>query len=238
MSTKRQVAVLGLGRFGQAVARELTRQGHDVLAIDTNEKIVQDVADDVTHAVLADITDRDALQELGVGDSDTAIVAVSTNLEASILTTVLLKQLGVRRIIAKAATQLHGSILQQVGATRVVYPEYETGVRVAHSFAAPGVRDYLDVAPGYGFARVPVGAALAGRSLADLDLRGTCGVTPVALHRKGTVTLNPHSSEQIQVGDELIVAGLDEDLERLPGAVPDGRPLAALEDPRAVSGPP
>src|ERR671911_653196 len=104
---KQQVAVLGLGRFGQAVARELTTHGHDVLA------------------------------------------------------TVLVKQLGVKRIIAKAANALHGSILEQVGASRVVYPERETGLRVAHSFAAPGVRDYLDVAPGYGFARVPVSDALA-----------------------------------------------------------------------------
>ncbi len=218
---RRQVAVFGLGRFGQAVARELTRLGHDVLAVDASEKAVQAVAEDVTHAVQADVTDLNALRELGVADFDTAIVGVSSDIEASILATVLLRQLGVRRIVAKAASELHGSILQQVGATRVVYPERETGVRLAHSFAAPGVRDYLDAAPGYGFARVPADG-FAGKSLADLDL-SKHGVSVIALYRSGRVTLNPLSSEVLQAGDELIVAGLDEDLEQLPGtAAPSG----------------
>ena len=217
MTTKRQVAVLGLGRFGQAVARELTRLGHEVLALDSSEKIVQSLSDEVTHAAQADFTDEDTLRELGVGDFETAIVGVSSNIEASILTTVLLRQLGVKRIVAKAANELHGSILRQVGASRVVYPEREIGLRLAHSFAAPGVLDYLDVTPGYGIARVPVADALAGKSLEQLNLRKTCGVTIVALHRRGVVTLNPHPSEVLRLGDELIVAGLDEDLERLPG---------------------
>ncbi len=214
--TKRQVAVLGLGRFGEAVARELTRLGHDVLAIDASDKAVQAVSESVTHAVQADITDANALRELGVGDFHTVIVAVSSNIEASILATVLLRQLGAGRIIAKAANQLHGSILEQVGAHRVVYPEHETGIRVAHSFAAPGVRDYLNAAPGYGLARVAMPDAVAGKNLGELNLRKT-GATVIALFRRGTVTLNPLPSEVLQAGDELIVAGLDEDLERLPG---------------------
>jgi trk system potassium uptake protein len=222
VSTKQQVAILGLGRFGQAVARELTRIGHDVLAIDHNEKLVQDLSDEVTHAVQADITDAESLKELGVGDFDTAIISASGSIEVSILATVILKRLGVKRIIAKAANELHGSILEQVGAHRVVYPERETGVRVAHSFGAPGVRDYLDVSPGYGFARVPVPDVYAGKTLGDLSLRQTCGVTVMALHRRGVVTLNPHPSERLQAGDDLIVAGLDEDLTRLPDTVAPG----------------
>jgi trk system potassium uptake protein TrkA len=216
MVGRRQVAVLGLGRFGQTVARELTRLGHDVLALDSNERIVQAVSDDVTHAVQMDFTDEDALSELGLGKFDTAIVAVSTNLEASILTSVLLQRLGVRRIVAKAANQLHGSILEQLGVSRVVYPEHEMGLRVAHSFAAPGVLDYFDVAPGYGFARLPVTGPIAGKPLGALDLHTTYRVTPLTLLRRGTVTLNPNASEVLREGDELIVAGLDEDLERLP----------------------
>jgi trk system potassium uptake protein TrkA len=213
-----------MGRFGQTVARELTRLGHDVLALDSNERIIQAIADDVTHAVQADITDEDALTELGLGKFDTAIVAVSTNIEASVLTTVLLLRLGVRRIVAKAANELHGSILEQLGVSRVVYPELETGLRVAHSFAALGVLDYLDVAPGYGFARVPVTEPLEGKSLEELDLQSTYGVTPLALHRGGTVTLNPSASEVLRGSDELIVAGLDEDLERLPARVTSPHP--------------
>lgn len=231
MTTKRQVAVLGLGRFGMAVARELTRLGHEVLAVDFNPRVVQDAADEVTHAVQADITDGEALEQLGLRDFDAAIVGVSSSLEASILATVLLRRLGVKRILAKAANDLHGSILEQVGASRVIYPERETGIRVAHSFAAPGVRDYLDVAPGYGFARVSIGDAYAGKSLREIDLRRTLHLTPIALVRGGVVTLNPHESEVLRRGDDLIVAGLDEDLELLPGS--SSEPAG----PRAVSAP-
>src|SRR5215831_18856492 len=118
MAERRQIAVLGLGRFGQSLARELTRIGHDVLAIDADERQVQAVADDVTHAAQINFTDEDALRELGLGKFDTAIVAVSSDIEASILATVLLQRLGVRRILAKAASELHGSILERLGVSR------------------------------------------------------------------------------------------------------------------------
>jgi trk system potassium uptake protein TrkA len=216
---RRQVAVLGLGRFGQAVARELTRLGHEVLAVDSDEKIVQAIADDVTQAIQADFTDEDTLADLGLGAYHTAIVAVSTNLESSILTTVLLQKLGVRHIVAKAGSELHGSILQRLGVSRVVHPEHDTGLRVAHSFAAPGVLDYLDVAPGYGLARVSVPESIAGQSLGTLDLQNTYAVTALVLHRGSGITLNPSASEVLGAGDEIILAGLDEDLERLPGGL-------------------
>jgi trk system potassium uptake protein TrkA len=219
MVARRQIAVLGLGRFGQTVARELTRIGHDVLAIDSNERIVQDIAADVMHAVEADMTDEDTLRELGVAKFDVAIVAISSSLETSILATVLLKRLGVQRIMAKAATELHGSILKQLGVSRVVHPDREMGLQVAHTFAAPGVLDYFDVAPGYGFARVGVAELLAGKQLGTLDVGGTYGVATVALRRGNSVTLNPGPSEVLRATDELIVAGLDEDLERLPATV-------------------
>src|SRR5687767_13975391 len=118
-----QFAVLGLGRFGVEVAQELTRLGHEVLAVDRNERTVREVADAVTHPVQADITDREALRELGIGGFDAVIVAVASNLEGSILATVTLKQLEVRRIVARAQTEIHGAILEKVGADRVVYPE-------------------------------------------------------------------------------------------------------------------
>jgi trk system potassium uptake protein len=218
MAIKRSVAVLGLGRFGQAVALELTRLRHDVLAADADEKKVAEVADQVTHAVQADLTDGDVLAELGLGDFDTVIVAMSSSLEASIIAVTHVRQLGCRRIVAKAASELHGSILRQVGATRVVYPERETGQRLARSFAAPGVLDYLDVAPGYGIARVRVDVGLDGRRIADLDLADRGALTVIGLHRGGRVTLNPPEDEVLRAGDDLILAGLDEDLEHLPGA--------------------
>jgi trk system potassium uptake protein TrkA len=208
-----------LGRFGEAVARELTRLGHDVLAVDSNPRIVQTIADDVTRAVQTDFTDEDALNELGLGTYDTAIVAVATNLESSILTTVLLQRLGVRRIVAKAGSELHGLIRQRLGVSRVAYPERETGLRVAHSLAPVGVLEYSDVAPGYGCARLSLPDALAGKTLGALDLQHAYKLVAVALHRGGTATLDPSPSEILRAGDELIVAGLDEDLERLPASV-------------------
>ena len=233
MVTKRQVAVLGLGRFGSAVARELTRLGHEVLAIDSDGRAVQEQMDHVTHAVQADVTDEEALRELGVGEFDTVIVGVSSNLEASILATVVVQRLGVRRILAKSRNALHGSILERVGASRAIYPEHETGTRLAHSFAAPGVRDYLDVAPGYGFARVTAPEAWVNHTINELELRRTCGLTLMALRRGATVTLNPHHSDVLQAGDELIMAGLDEDLERLPtSGVPSPEPAHAGAAPR------
>jgi trk system potassium uptake protein TrkA len=218
MATRRQIAVLGLGRFGQAVALELTRLGHDVLAVDRDERVVQSIADDVTHAVQADITDPEALEALGLADFDTAVVAASETLEASIMATVLLRRIGVRRIVAKAAHDLHGSILEQVGAMRVVYPERETGFRVAHSFRAPGVQDYLDAAPGYGVARIAPAPSWLGKTLGEIDLVGSCRLTALAVTRAGSVVLNPSPDELLRAGDSLIVAGLDEDLERLPDA--------------------
>jgi trk system potassium uptake protein len=216
MPTRRQIAVLGLGRFGQAVALELTRLGHDVLAVDRDERVVQSIADGVTHAVQADITDPDALDALGLADFDTAIVAVSESIEASIMATVLLQRIGVRRVIAKAAHDLHGSILEQVGAMRVVYPERETGFRVAHSFGASGVQDYLDAAPGYGIARIAIAPSWIGKTIGEVDLTGSCRLTVLAVTRAGSVILNPTGDEVLRAGDSLIVAGLDEDLERLP----------------------
>ena len=214
---KRQVAVLGIGMCGLAVARELMRLGHDVLAVDSSERAVRDVADEVTHAVQADITDADALKELGLDHFDAVIVGTAEDLKASILATMLLKQLGAKWVVAKAADELHGSILEQIGAHRVVYPERETGIRVAHTFAAFGVREYLDVAPGYGVACAPVTEALAGKTLGELDLPRTYGLTVIALCRAGAVTLHPEPSEVLRLGDDLTVAGRDEALERLPG---------------------
>ena len=221
-----QVGVLGLGRFGHAVARELTRIGHEVLGVDADERAVEAAMADVTQAAQADVTDERALRELGLGAFDTVIVAVAGNLEASILSTVLCKRLGVRRIIARADNALHGTILKQVGATRVVYPQQDTGMRLARSFAAPAVQDYLDVAPGYGIARVGVVAGQAGKRLAEAEPRldsPDTSLTLIALVRGNVVLLNPDPAEVVRAEDAFIVAGRDDDLERLPDHSLGGR---------------
>src|SRR5688500_10505396 len=139
---KRSVLVVGLGRFGTGAVRELMRLGHEVLAIDQDEARVNDVAPEVTHAVQLDANDVDALRAVGAADFEHAIVAISGQAEPSIFATMALKQIGVRNVVAKAGSVLHGAILERVGADRVVYPEREMGQRAAHLFAYPNVVDY------------------------------------------------------------------------------------------------
>jgi trk system potassium uptake protein len=214
---REQVVVIGLGRFGSAVALELERLGHEVLAIDRDEQRVNDIAPDVTHALELDAADEDALRGAGAGDFGTAIVAISGDAEPSIFATMVLKRLGVHNVIAKAGSLLHGEILARVGADRVVFPERETGLRLAHSFNVPNVLDYLDVAPSFGIERIRPPKSFVGRTLGDLDLKGRLGLTPVAVRRGQRVVVNPTRDERIGEGDELILIGRDDKLDQLRG---------------------
>jgi trk system potassium uptake protein TrkA len=209
------ILVIGLGRFGTAAAIELEQLGHEVLAVDRSEAAVNDIAPSVTHAVQLDASDEAALRSVGAGEFEYAIVAISGATEASIFATMALKNLGVRHVIAKAATTLHGAILERVGADRVVYPEREMGTRAAHSLAIPDVIDYLDVAPRFGIVKVRPPASFVGRTLKDLDMPGRLQVSPIALRRGSEVTFNPHRDMIIAKGDELILMGSDERLERI-----------------------
>jgi trk system potassium uptake protein len=212
---KHSVLVIGLGRFGTAAARELMRLGHEVLAIDASEARVNDMAPEVTHAMQLDAADDDALRAVGAHEFDHAIVAISSSTEASIFATMALKNLGVSNVIAKAATALHGAILERVGADRVVYPERDTGKRTAHMFSVPNVIDYLDVAPRFGIVKIHPPESFIGQSIRDLDLTNRLRLTPIALRRGDDVTINPHRDDRVQAGDELILIGLDDRLEAL-----------------------
>jgi trk system potassium uptake protein len=220
---KTSVLVIGLGRFGVSAARELMALGHEVLAVDRNEAIVNEIAPDVTHAVQLDAADEQALRAIGAGDFEHAIVAISSGVEASMFATMALKQLGVGNVIAKAGSHLHGEILQRVGADRVVFAEREMGQRVAHSFALPDVVDYLDVAPRFGIVKVQPPEAWVGRQLHDVGSE----LTPIALRRGDEVMVNPSRDERIRAGDVVILIGRDDLLERLrvtgAGESPAGR---------------
>ena len=162
---KTSVLVIGLGRFGAAAARELIALGHEVLAVDRDEAIVNEIAPEVTHAVQLDAADEAALRAIGAAEFEHAIVAISGDTEASIFATMALKKLGVANVLAKAGSELHGAILERVGADRVVFAEREMGQRVAHSFAVRDVVDYLDVAPRFGIVKVRPPASWVGRTL-------------------------------------------------------------------------
>jgi trk system potassium uptake protein TrkA len=212
---KHSVLVIGLGRFGTAAALELMALGHEVLAIDSSEARVNDIAPEITHAMQLDASDEDALRAVGAAEFQHAIVAISSNTEASIFATMALKNLGVANVIAKAATPLHGSILERVGASRVIYPEREMGTRVSHTFSIRSVIDYIDVAPGFGITKIHPPKAFVGKTLRELDLANRFGLTPIALRRGNNVTVNPHRDDRVEAGDELILIGQDARLEEL-----------------------
>lgn len=209
---KQQVIVVGLGRFGGAVARELHVLGHEVLAVDADESVINDIAPEVTHALQLDAADEDALRAAGAADFQTAVVAMSGRVEASIFATMALKRLGVPNVIAKAGGRLHGAILERIGADRVVYPEREAGIDVAHTFQISNVVDYIDLAPRFGIAKLRVPSTFVGRTLRELDLAARHKVTPIALRRGNEVTVNPHRDEQLRDGDELVLIGNDDQL--------------------------
>lgn len=212
---KHSVMVIGLGRFGIAAARELMALGHEVLAIDSSEARVNDIAPEVTHAMELDASDEAALRAVGAADFQHAIVAISTNTEASIFATMALKNLGVANVIAKASAPLHGAILERVGADRVVYPEREMGTRVSHTFHIPNVIDYIDVAPGFGIVKIRPPRSFVGKTLRELDLANRFRLTPIALRRGKDVTVNPHRDDRVEANDELILIGQDAKLEEL-----------------------
>lgn len=214
---RQQVVVIGLGRFGSAVARELERLGHEVLAIDRSEQRVNEISTDVTHALQLDAADEEALRSAGTAEFQTAVVAISTDAEPSIFATMVLKRLGVPNVIAKAGSLLHGEILARVGADRVVFPERETGLRLAHSFNVPNVIDYLDVAPNFGIEKIRPPKSFVGKSLGELDLKQRLGLTPIVLRRGQQVFVNPAREERVADGDELILIGRDEKLDQLRG---------------------
>ncbi len=215
---KNQVAVIGLGRFGSSVARSLYNLGHDVLAMDVNEDRVQSMMGQVTFPVTGDAANETVLRELGITDYDAAVVAVGTDLVASVMTTVLLKTMGVPYILARAHDELHGNVLERIGADKVVHAESEMGVRVAHSMFNPNVQEYLELASNFGFSRLRVPRDLTGKTIEEAGFsspRDKYGLAVVAIKRGRDITLNPNIDDRLQEGDMLILAGHDELLDRL-----------------------
>jgi len=201
-----QTLVIGLGRFGRTLAGTLTRLGHEVLGVDASPKVVQACAVDMTHVVQADATDVEALRQIGAADFGRAAVAIGTDIEASILATYALVDLGVPRIWAKAVTAEHGAILERVGAHRVVFPEIEMGERVAHTMVGRTV-DYIELDDDFVLVETTAPRDLAGRSLADAGVRARHGVTVVAVKAPGGAFRYATPETVIGEDDLMVVAG-------------------------------
>ncbi|GAA0805596.1 potassium channel family protein [Spirilliplanes yamanashiensis] len=211
--TEDNVVVIGLGRFGGAVAKSLLDLGHEVLGIDENQEIVQDWGDRLTHVAAADSTDEDALRQLGVPDFTRAVVGIGSNIEASVLTVVALTELGVGDITAKASSSKHGKILRSIGVHHVVYPEQAMGERVAHLITGK-MLDFIEFDDGFAIAKVRAPRDAAGRSLADVGLRTHYGVTVVGVKRPGADFEYARPETVVPRGCTLIVAGPTASVER------------------------
>ncbi len=212
---KRQYAIIGLGRFGTSVASTLFRAGYEVLAIDADEERVQKFSDEVTHVVQADTTDEAALKSLGIRNFDTVVVAIGEDVQANILTTLLLKEIGVQYIVAKARNELHGKMLTKIGADKVIYPERDMGVRVAHNLVSTNVLDYIELSPNLSLVEVAAPRTIRGLSLAEANLRALYGVNVVAMKRGEQIIVPPQPDEKIGDHDILIVVGSTAGVQKL-----------------------
>jgi trk system potassium uptake protein TrkA len=218
---RRAFAVIGLGRFGSHTATTLAQLGQDVIGIDKNEDNVRRLGEVLQHVVELDATDERALRAAGLKDVDVAIISIGENVEASILIVTTVKELGIDTIIAKATTPLHGRILEKLGVTRVIFPEREMGIRLAHSLVVPNVLDYIELSRDTSIIEIPAPAAFVGKTLRELQLRPRYGLTLIAIKRQsqtgdGQITdIAPTADDQIRAGDVLSLLGNNERLAQL-----------------------
>ena len=205
--------VIGLGRFGSTLARQLCKLGAEVLAMDVHNDLVQQVADDVTHAVVGDAQDKDVLRALGVRDFDCAIVAIGTDLAASVLTVMNLQELEVPYIICKAHDETHSRVLQKLGVNKVVIPEQENAVRLARSLNSHNVLDYIELSEDYGILEIPAPKSWIGQTLKELNIRAKLGVNIIAVENNGKTNVSPSADYVIGEGDIMVVLGDNYSLE-------------------------
>ena len=199
--------VVGLGRFGMEIAKQLYQQGREVLAIDNNPELVERVTDSVTQAVVANAQDKEVLRALGVKDFDCAIVAIGNSLSDSVLATMNLKELGVSHVVCKASDETHCQVLKKLGADRVVIPEKEQAIRLAKSLSSRNVLDYIELSEDYGIVDLPAPKSWCGKSLIELNVRAKLGLNILAIKRNGDVTVSPGAQFCLVDGDILVVLG-------------------------------
>jgi trk system potassium uptake protein TrkA len=205
VAREEQFLVIGLGRFGGALAETLVELGRDVLGVDLDEKLVRRYADQLTHVVQCDTTDPEAMAQIGAAEFRTAVVAIGTDMEASILTTALLSDLGVPRIVAKAITAAHGKILERVGAHRVIFPERDMGIRVGHTLTGRAL-DYFQLDPGFALVEATAPREIVGKTLAEAEVRRRYGITVVCIKPVGGSFTYATPDTVVQGGDVLVVA--------------------------------
>ncbi|MCY6356395.1 potassium channel family protein [Clostridium sp. ZS2-4] len=212
---KRQFVVIGLGRFGSSIAKTLYSLGNDVLAIDADEDVIQNIADSVTHAVQADATDENTLRTLGISNFDVAVITIGSNVQASIMAALLAKDLGVKYILTKAHNELHAKVLKKIGVDRVIFPERDMGVRVAHNLVSTNILDYIELSSDYSIAEIASPEDWYGKTLNQLNMRSKYGINIMAIKKNNEVNISPSADDTVEQGDIIVAMGGIEELNKL-----------------------
>lgn len=215
MNTNKSYAVFGLGRYGTSVAKELANSGAEVLAIDKNENLVNDAADFLPLCRCADVTDAAVIKQLGISNIDTVIIAMASNLEASVMATALCKEVGVKKVIAKCSNEMHKKILQKVGADKVVFPELESGIRLAKNLLTSGFIDAVELTKNVSMVEIDVKKEWVGKTLIDLNLRKKYALNVIAIKSGDEVIVNINPEMQLTDSMRLIVIANTDKLEKL-----------------------
>jgi len=212
---KKEFVVLGLGIFGKSVATTLAESGCEILVVDLNEDKINEIADKVTYAVKADATDADTLKTLGISNFDGAIIAMGESFESSVMATILVKELGIPYVLAKANSELHARILKRVGADMVVFPEKETGIKIANNLMSDNFFDAIELSSTFSMMDIEVLDEWIGKSLKDLKLRSTHKINVIGIRKKENLNINPAADDAIEKGDVLVIIGNNETLNKL-----------------------
>lgn len=212
---RRQVLVIGLGRFGCAIAETLCLEDVQVLGIDHRRDLVEDMRDRLTQVVQADSTDRDAMSALGAGEFDTAFVTMGGDVKASCITTMLLKEMGVAHVVAKASDEFHGRMLEKLGADKIVFPERDMGKRIAHNLVSGNLLEYIELSPDFSMAEIAAEPDWVGKKLMELHLRDRMGINVVAVRSGEKTNPLPTAETLIREGDVMLVVAGEEVLVKL-----------------------
>lgn len=215
MFKNKQFVIFGLGRFGMSVAITLSEAGYEVMAVDKNEEVIQEVSAFVTHAVQADVTDADTLRSLGIRNFDTAVVAIGRDIQSSIMVTLLLKELGVAYVVAKASSDLHEKVLHKLGADRVISPEHDMGVRIATNLMSGNIMDYIQLSSEYSVVEIMILPEWKNKTLKEINVRGKYGINVIAVEREGQIYVTPGADFTLTEKDVLVVVGSNEQIQNL-----------------------
>lgn len=211
----RQFVVIGCGRFGESVAKTLYKLGYDVLVVDRDIDIIQEISEHVTHAIQADAEDENALRALGIRNFDVAVITIGSNIQASIMATLIVKELGVKKVIAKAQSEIHGKVLYKIGADKVVFPERDMGVRVAHNILSSNILDVIELMPDYSIIEVIALEEWENKSLVDLRLPNKMGVSIMAIKTGDSINISPYADDIIKAGDVVVLLGHNDNLRKI-----------------------